>query len=355
MWVFRWKWIMHHFLASLAALIISGSAFLTLFPAYLARPLKTAEIIAALAGATALSLVIAVITGYHSSKSIRRQLEEISLGAKNLAYGNLDYRLSYSGNVEVDSIIAAFNEMAERLSSQVNALQSLAEENEQLLKEAKITAVSEERQRLARDLHDAVSQQLFAISMMAATALKVAEDDGAKAAALMGEIAHSAHQAQSEMRALLLQLRPLTLQEESIAEALMSLAAELEGKQGLKCVLKTEQVNLSKNMENQLFRIAQEALSNILRHAEAKKVTISLMMSENGRRVFLIIEDDGQGFDPAKIPPTSFGIRSIRERATLLGGTAQWITVPGRGTKVEIRVPILSEAGLEGAVQDGED
>ena len=343
MWLFRFKWIVYHFVSSLLAIFACVFLIHVVFPDLvflLCLPFPPETILASLAIVLVVSAASAIFGGYYSSRDIRGELEEITLGAKNIAYGNLDYRLGFKGNAEFDGIIQAFNEMASRLEAQVGALQKLAQENEQLLQETKITAVSEERQRLARDLHDAVSQQLFAISMMSATVLKVVENRPEQALGLIQEISQSATRAQGEMRALLLQLRPLTLQNESLSEALSSLTSELQSKQSLQFDVDLDEVSLPSNIENQLFRIAQEGMSNVLRHAEASRVRISLKMSEANHRILLVIEDDGKGFALDEIPQSSIGIRSIRERSTLIGGTAQWLSVPGKGTKLEIRVPI---------------
>lgn len=343
----RWKWIFYHFISSITAVIFSGIVLKTMFPELICLSpspfvlLSTGLIILVMSG------ISAIIGGFQSTKDIRKQLEKISLGAKNLAYGNLEYRLNLQGNAEFDEIILAFNEMAARIEHQVGALQKLAEENEQLLQDAQVTAVSQERQRIARDLHDAVSQQLFAISMLAATASKVSLTKPEQANSLIQEITLSANRAQAEMRALLLQLRPLTLQNESLPQALTSLATELECKQTIKCNLDLDELELSKNIENQLFRISQEALSNVLRHAEASLVNISLKSSKSRNRILLIIEDDGKGFVLENVHQSSIGMRSIKERATLLGGTAHWISVPEQGTKVEVRIPISSEVEKE--------
>lgn len=340
----RWKWIFYHFISSLTAVLLSGLILIAWFPGLICLPPGPMTLLGIAIIVILISGLSAVVGGFQSTRDIRKQLEEISLGAKNLAYGNLEYRLGFQGNAEFDGIILAFNEMASRLENQVGALQKLAEENEQLLQDARVTAVSEERQRIARDLHDAVSQQLFAISMLAATASKIATSKPEQAANLIHEISQSANRAQSEMRALLLQLRPLTLQNESLPQALISLASELESKQTIKCNLDLDELNLPKNIENQLFRIAQEALSNVLRHAEARQVNINLKSSKSRNRILLTIEDDGKGFALESVPQSSIGMRSIKERATLLGGTAHWITVPNQGTKVEIRIPISNES-----------
>lgn len=340
MWLFRLKWISYHFLSSIIAIALSGFLILNLYSNLLCLPADLITGLNVFGIILMVSALSSVVAEFYATKSIRKELEEVSLGAKNLAYGNLDYRLPFRGHSMIDDIVIAFNEMASRLESQVAALQKLAEENEHLLQETKVNAISEERQRLARDLHDAVSQQIFAISMLASTAEKVANTNPNKAVELISEISQSANRAQAEMRALLLQLRPLTLQNETLYEALSSLAQELESKQTIKCKLDLDQESLPKNIENQLFRIAQEGLSNVLRHANASQVLISLKVSNANRRVLLIIEDNGKGFIPEKISSSSLGIKSVKERTTLLGGTARWLSIVGQGTKLEIRVPI---------------
>ena len=180
--------------------------------------------------------------------------------------------------------------------------------------------------------------------MMAATASKIAKTNPERCFQLVSQIEDSARKAQSEMRALLLQLRPITLQNENIVDAITSLAAELESKGTIRCQLSlAEDVVLPKNIENQLYRITQEGLSNILRHADASEVKVSLTFSNDQQRLLLAIEDNGKGFSKTDISKTSLGIRSIKERATLLGGTAQWISIPSQGTRLEVRIPILSE------------
>lgn len=342
----RLKWVSYHLVSNVGAVLATGAALFFLFPSVIQIDANTTTLVIFSFIAVTLSFLIAVVAGFYSSRDTRKGLEEVSIGAKNLAYGNLNYRLKLMGNSDFDAIVLAFNEMATRLESQVGALQKLAQENEQLLQETKITAISEERQRLARDLHDAVSQQLFAISMMASTATKIAEKKPSQTLELIKEISLAASRAQAEMRALLLQLRPLTLQNESLAQALASLAAELQSRQTVQCHVELDPISLPKNMENQLFRIAQEGLSNVLRHAEASQVQILLKMSEGNRRVLFTIEDNGKGFDPETVPKSSIGIRSIKERSTLIGGTAQWLTVLGQGTKLEIRIPISIESDL---------
>jgi len=327
------------FFSLLAAALLLPPGFTGLLSSSQLMPI----VLASLAGA----VVIGSSTGFIFTRQLRNRLEEVSTGARNLAYGNLRYRLPFTDDPELGDIARAFNEMAERLEKQVAALQKVSEEKEQLIEETKLAAVSEERRRLARDLHDAVSQQLFAISMMAATASKVALQNPQRCAELVSSISESASRAQSEMRALLLQLRPVTLEGQRLVDALSSLAKELESRQVIQCELALADVDLPKHIENQLYRIAQEALSNVLRHAQASKCRIELLVSGENSRVLFVIEDNGIGFRETDVPPTSMGLKSIRERAELLGGTVQWISIPSQGTRLEVRLPLAQSLPQE--------
>ena len=294
------------------------------------------------------SVALGVICGFNFTRNIRNRLEEVSVGAKNLAYGNLKYRLPFTEDQELGDIALAFNDMAVRLENQVAVLQKLAEENEELVQKTKTTAVSEERQRLARELHDAVSQQLFAISMTAATTSRLIDKKPEKCAGLIRNIEESAAKAQAEMRALLLQLRPVTLENQKLTAAITSLAEELQAKQALTIELELDDTELPATVENQLYRVVQEGLSNVLRHADANRVWIRLNCSE-GERVQLRIEDDGKGFDDQQVTgQTSYGLQGIKERIASLGGTVNWLSAPGQGTRLEVRLPIIRHetAGL---------
>lgn len=336
----RWKWIIYHVYSNLLTAAIVLAVTLAMISSLAGVKITYNMIISLSSLAMLASVLLGVICGFNFSRNLRHRLEEVSAGAKNLAYGNLKYRLNFTEDKEMGDIATAFNEMARRLEQQVVALQTLAEENEKLIQQTKSAAISEERQRLARELHDAVSQQLFAISMTAATATRVISKNPQKCESLISDIEESASRAQAEMRALLLQLRPITLESESLVEAISSLAQELQSKQALQCELDLADLSLSHNMENQLYRVIQEGLSNILRHAKASKVIIRLSSSEEKQRIRLSIEDDGQGFSPDQISKTSYGLKTIRERIEQLGGTVNWLSYPGQGTRLEVLIPI---------------
>jgi len=335
----RWKWIGYYTFSNLlTAALVLLVIWITSNILHTKLPSTTWELIVFISFAGA--VLLGIIIGLQFTKDLHQKVAEIVVGVKTLAYGNLNYRLPYVEDRELGEIASAFNEMADRIDAQVTSLQKLAEENEKLIQQAKVVAVTEERQRLAQELHDAVSQQLFAITLTSATAARVIDSDLEKAKQLLQNIEHSANKAQGEMRALLLQLRPPMLQNQRLVDVIRSLTNELSAKMPITCNLKLPDLTLPAHIENQLYRILQEGLSNVLRHSEASEVNIKLETLDHNQRVCLIIEDNGIGFDPTQIPVTSYGIRTIKERVTELGGTVDWISVPDKGTRLEVRIPI---------------
>lgn len=206
----------------------------------------------------------------------------------------------------------------------------------QLNEETVKQIVEEERQRLARELHDSVSQQLFAASMML-SALKSAEHQPQVTQQLI-LLEKMLHESQLEMRALLLHLRPVGLKNKTLEQGIMQLIKELKQKIPMNISSDIEPLKLEKGIEDHLFRIAQESISNTLRHAKAKNITIELFKA--GSRAVLRIIDDGVGFDINKVDDTRYGLNTMKERALEIGGTCQIISAPASGTRVEIKVPI---------------
>ncbi|MHA6485493.1 sensor histidine kinase [Paenibacillus sp. strain BS8-2] len=203
----------------------------------------------------------------------------------------------------------------------------------------RFTAVIEERQRLARELHDAVSQQLFAISMTATAVSRTIERDWERAKRQVQLIEEMAAVAQSEMRALLLHLRPVHLEGKSLGQALKALIDELQQKIPMDITLEVdESITLLPGAEDHLFRIAQEALSNTLRHSKADKMHIRLLRLDN--KVHMTIQDSGVGFDLEAKKQTSYGLLTMEERVNELGGSLQMISQPGEGTTIHLWVPV---------------
>ncbi|MER2036899.1 MAG: sensor histidine kinase [Solibacillus sp.] len=237
------------------------------------------------------------------------------------------------------SLKKALRDANDLIETQRSSLQRLASEkvetNDAIVQERLLA----ERQRLARELHDSVSQQLFAASMLL-SALTEQEND-AQSQKQLGQVEKIVQQAQLEMRALLLHLRPVALRNKSLAEGLEDLIVELQEKVYFQIDYQIEEISLSKTEEDHLFRIAQEALSNTLRHAKATEVELLLIARD--QLAILRIQDNGLGFHNEGDKTSSYGLKNIAERAVEIGCTYKIVSVPNEGTIVEVKVPITKE------------
>jgi two-component system, NarL family, sensor histidine kinase LiaS len=247
--------------------------------------------------------------------------------------------MSITESDEIGRVTLELNRLAETMEKHVASLQRLADDNEALAGKVHSAAVIEERQRLARDLHDAVSQQLFALTMLSEAASTIMKAGGSPESAQIYDMAELAAKVQQEMRALLLHLRPVQLSEETFAQGLQTLTAELQEKSGLAFELNLEAMPpLARGVENHLFRIVQEALANILRHAQASRVSIHLFYKAG--ELFLHISDNGRGFDPRQEKKASYGLKTMRERCEEIGGQLSVTSREATGTRIDIRVPL---------------
>ncbi|HEU4965251.1 MAG TPA: sensor histidine kinase [Bacilli bacterium] len=287
------------------------------------------------------TVVVGGYAGLGESRSLSRRVEALGDAAVLWANGRLGHRIvGQGGEDELSELADSLNSMAERLEEQVIALQRLIEKNEQLTQQAAGLAALEERSRLARDLHDSVSQQLFALGMTAGAAAKLVTSAPERATPLVLQTEQMAAKAQAEMRALLLHLRPVELEGRSLVEALERFLHDVCPRQGVTYDLEVDGVTrLREGMEAQLFRITQEAVSNVIRHASAKRLLVSL--TQSAERVVLSIRDDGQGFDPQTLRDGSYGLKSLRERAEEMGGRLDVRSRPGDGADVRVVVSLV--------------
>lgn len=200
-----------------------------------------------------------------------------------------------------------------------------------------------ERHRLARELHDSVSQQLFAAMMMMSALTEQAEkkDTSEKFRKQLQMVADIINASQSEMRALLLHLRPVNLEEKSLKQGIEQLLKELQSKIQISLKWDIEDVKLISSIEDHLFRIVQELLSNTLRHAKANELEVYLHKINNN--LLLRVIDDGAGFNMNESKTGSYGLNNIRERVAGIGGTVKIISFKGQGTSIEIKVPLMKE------------
>jgi two-component system, NarL family, sensor histidine kinase LiaS len=293
---------------------------------------------------TGIAIVAGLVFGSWQSGRTSRRLNQIRASMLLLEKGNLSKEVPPMGEDEVGLLAEQLDRIGKKWEDQVSSLQRLSNNNAELAGKARFTAIIEERQRLARELHDAVSQQLFAISMTATALSRTMDKDFEKAKRHVVLIEEMASVAQSEMRALLLHLRPVHLEGKNLAEGMQELIRELQAKVPIEIISEIEQaVVLSRGIEDHLFRIVQEALSNTLRHSKATKLHITL--KHLGELVFLSIRDNGIGFDVEQKKHTSYGIVTMQERVVELGGSIHIVSAEGKGTRIDIRIPLIDREG----------
>ncbi len=222
---------------------------------------------------------------------------------------------------------------------------AIAIENARLYEQAQQAAALEERSRLARDLHDAVTQTLFSASLIAEVVPAVWESDQLEGKQLLQELRQLTRGALAEMRTLLLELRPAALIDTRLDDLLQQLGEAVTGRSGLPVTVTMEgQCDLPPDVHVAFYRIAQEALNNVVKHAGASEVSVALRSStlpEGTERrtqqvVELLVKDDGRGFDLDYSQPDRLGLGIIRERAESIGATVEIRSEPGSGTEVEV-------------------
>ena len=224
-------------------------------------------------------------------------------------------------------------------------LQAANQQLQEYAGQAEDLAIAEERNRLARDLHDSVAQTLYGLALQSeAAARKLAAGQLESAGQSLQEIRQNALQTLQEIRLMIFELRPPILQAEGLPAALLARLATVERRSGIRTRVEVEDFGrLPAAVENGLYRIAQEALNNVLKHAQAREVT--LVLRRENDRVYLEVVDDGIGFEPDLLSPTSsvhggLGLHSMTERASQMGGEIQVHSEPGKGTRICVEVPL---------------
>jgi NarL family two-component system sensor histidine kinase LiaS len=286
------------------------------------------------------SFALGIAYGLMSGLYWRNALRELTFTLQQLELGQsvTDAREPIP---EMETIYRRVHNIQQYIQEQTKRTQKLvntrAEEEEKRMKEV----VSQERNRLARELHDSVSQQLFAASMLMSAIIETrAAKDGPEEKQLR-MVENMIHQSQLEMRALLLHLRPVALKGKSLQQGIEELLQELAQKVPLTISWKAEEIALDKGVEDHLFRILQESVSNTLRHAKAS--TLEVLLIQRDHLIILRVIDDGIGFDVEKHKTGSYGIQNMYERALEIGGKLKLVSVKNQGTRLEVKVPIVTE------------
>lgn len=275
---------------------------------------------------TGLAGLFGIIFGFITAKMLTSRLDRVTTSARAWSQGNFTVLVDDKNKDELSQLGHTLNNMAVQMDN--------------LLDERQEISIMEERNRLARELHDSVKQQAFAASAQLAAAHSLFRQNPDEAADNLTEAEKLVDDVRRELTNLIHELRPAALRGEGLVKASRLLASETENLLGIPILVRVQgERTIPLDIEQTLYRILQGALSNVARHSFAQRIDIHLTYSR--REILVSIEDDGIGFTPAE---QSFGIglKSIQERTDLVDGTLQIFSRPGSGTKLIIRAPINS-------------
>ncbi|MFR8882532.1 MAG: sensor histidine kinase, partial [Streptococcus agalactiae] len=231
----------------------------------------------------------------------------------------------------------------QRLSKKMNLMTASlqSKENSRILKSQEI--VKQERKRIARDLHDTVSQDLFAASMvLSGIAQNVSQLDVDQVGSQLLAVEEMLQHAQNDLRILLLHLRPVELENKTLSEGFKMILKELTDKSDIEVVYHESILTLPKKIEDNIFRIGQEFISNTLKHSQASRLEVYLNQTENELQLKMI--DNGIGFDMDSVYDLSYGLKNIEDRVEDLAGNLQLLSQPGKGVAMDIRLPLVNQS-----------
>lgn len=291
-----------------------------------------------LGGTAALTLaaIVGLIFGSLIARGLTRRLQKLSAAANTWSRGDFSAQAVDPSQDELGQMARQFNQMAGQLQNLVEARQQLA--------------TLEERNRLARDLHDSVKQQIFAVALQIASTRLVLKRDIGAADQRLKKMEEQVQQIQQELTSLIRELRPVALESKGLEGALRELLLQWSQQHDIVAHLRVEGAPvLPLVIEEAMFRVTQEALSNIARHSKATQV--QFILSRNDEIVELTIQDNGQGFDLAHLERRGIGLFSMQERMKALGGDARVESTPGQGTRVVVQYthPSKKATGIEPA------
>ena len=302
-----------------AAVLFAATALLLLGPATVSTPVLLTEALIMAAG-----LIIMLVANAAVLRIGLAPLQRLTRAMRTTDLLRPGRRLTVSGQGEIADLIRTFNVMLDRLEAERTASSSIA-----------LSAQESERRRIAQELHDEVGQTLTAVLLQ----LKgVADQAPAPLRAELHQVQETTRESLDEIRRIARRLRPGVLEELGLVSALKALANEIATHSGLTVEHRLDSAlpKLGSQVELVLYRVAQEGLTNIVRHADARHAAVELHRCPPG--VELVIRDDGRGIGGAV---EGAGIRGMRERALLVGGRLTVSSEPGAGTVVTFTVPIV--------------
>ncbi|BCL77890.1 HAMP domain-containing proteinhypothetical protein [Ktedonobacteria bacterium brp13] len=282
--------------------------------------------------------LVGTLFGFLTARSFTRRFTRLAQAADHWSSGDFSQLIRDPAPDEIGQLARRMDRMAEQL--------------QQLLRTRQQLASVEERNRLARDLHDSVKQQIFSVAMQLGTLRALMTRDTEKAQRRLAEVEKTVKLAQQELTALIRELRPAALEDRSLIQALQDLVAqwmqqtwisasvEIEYSEDVKSVEGKERDKLPVEIEDAFFRIVQEALSNVARHSNATQVHVQLQIVAED--VTLTITDNGRGFSATQSTLQSHsgvGLRSIQERIQALHGVSKIKSSEGEGTRIQVSCP----------------
>ncbi|WP_257349910.1 sensor histidine kinase [Pseudalkalibacillus decolorationis] len=290
-----------------------------------------------------LSVMAGLVFGISSGFYWRKNFDQLVGGLNQLHRGRTlnPVENGVMKTQELEQIWNQLEKVQHHIAEQTKLSQKLANQKAEDQEKQIQKIISQERNRLARELHDSVSQQLFAASMLMSAVNEASDEESDNKRKQLQLVEEMIHQSQLEMRALLLHLRPVALKGKSLKEGVEELLKELVHKVPIEIEWKVEELKLEKGIEDHLFRILQESVSNTLRHAKANSLNVLCIQRDDIVR--LRVEDDGVGFKIDEAKTGSYGLQNMHERAVELGGTMKIVSVPNKGTRLEVTIPVIRE------------
>jgi len=269
---------------------------------------------------------VGTIFGYFTARGLTGRLNRISSAANSWSQGDFSIFIPDKSSDELGQLSRQLNRMAEQL--------------QHLLKTKQDLATLEERNRLARDLHDSVKQQVFATTMQIGAAKAAFDQDADESRMHMDQAEQLSRQAQAELGALIRELRPVSLSASGFIPALEEYALGWSQQTAVELELDVADIpDLDGEVEQALFRVTQEALANVSRHSQAKSVNIQLLRENS--EILLSIRDNGIGFEVIQASDKGMGLPNMHERMLSVGGKLDIKSEPGKGTRILASYPLL--------------
>jgi signal transduction histidine kinase len=303
----------------------------------------------------AAAAVLVALGGWWYASRLTRPLDALTRSADTIAHGSFDRPVDVRSDTEVGLLANSFEEMRLRLkesfedrlrwqSELERQVQERTETVRRLLGKV-ISAQEEERRRIARELHDGPAQDLAAL-LVALDALQIPASRTASRDSLLRRVRAQTHGTLRDIRHLLVDLRPSALDDLGLVPAVRWFVETRLTGLNIEADVATVDAErrLPPELENVLFRLVQEAVNNVVKHAKPRRLRVRLDLS--GKVVVALVEDDGGGFDPSVIQHSKtkgLGLAGMHERAALAGGTLEVVSQPGQGTRVTARIPVLEE------------